>query len=110
MPDIGLVELLLIGLILFLVVGPERLPEVMVQVADLFRTLRQWSGQLRTVVAEQTEALKKPLEQEREQLRQDMHNSTTPITTAFNDLIEQGKVSQDELHGSKPNNEHSPRD
>jgi len=108
MPDIGLVELLLIGLILFLVVGPERLPEVMVQVADLFRTLRQWSGQLRTVVAEQTEAFKKPLEQEREQLRQDLQNSTTPITTAFNDLIEQGKVTQDELHNSKPNNEPPP--
>ncbi|MDQ6979354.1 MAG: twin-arginine translocase TatA/TatE family subunit [Mariprofundaceae bacterium] len=108
MPDIGLVELLLIGLVLFLVVGPERLPEVMVQVADIFRTLRQWSEKLRTVVTEQTEAFKKPLEQECDPLRQDMYDSTTPITTEFNDLIKQGKVTLDEQ--PKSNSEQTPRD
>jgi sec-independent protein translocase protein TatB len=108
MPDIGLVELLVIGLILFLVVGPERLPEVMVQVADVFRTLRQWSGQLRAVVAQQSAALKQPLAQESEQLRQDITESTTPITTAFNDVMKEGKVSLDET--PKANGEQTPRD
>jgi hypothetical protein len=60
------------------------------------------------VVAEQTEAFKKPLEQEREQLRQDIDESTTPITTEFNDFIQQGKVTLDEK--PKANSEQTQRD
>ena len=48
MPDIGLFELILIGLLLFLVVGPERMPEFLGQVGRWVRSGRGWVSELRS--------------------------------------------------------------
>ena len=46
--DIGFFELLIIGLVLLFVMGPERLPEVAQQVASFIRKTRQGLFRLRT--------------------------------------------------------------
>lgn len=47
MPDIGLFELVLIGALAFIVLGPERLPEFFGQIGRMLRHARRWAGELR---------------------------------------------------------------
>ncbi|MDX8401754.1 MAG: hypothetical protein R8K47_03890 [Mariprofundaceae bacterium] len=47
MPDIGFLELLLIGLIAFLALGPERMPEFFGQIGAFVRKARLWAAQAR---------------------------------------------------------------
>lgn len=50
MPDIGFLELLLVGVIAFLVLGPERMPELFAQVGRLFRKGRDWISDVKSQV------------------------------------------------------------
>jgi len=61
MPDIGFLELLLVGAIAFLVLGPERMPELFAQVGRVVRKGRGWITDVRRQFDEETAALKKPL-------------------------------------------------
>ncbi|MFQ5581601.1 MAG: twin-arginine translocase TatA/TatE family subunit [Mariprofundaceae bacterium] len=47
MPDIGLFELILIGALAFVVLGPERLPEFFGQIGRMLRHARMWVGELK---------------------------------------------------------------
>jgi len=70
MPDIGLFELLLIGLLLFLVVGPERMPEFFGQIARWVRSGRGWINQFRSELSRETAAITEPLKDAREKVEQ----------------------------------------
>lgn len=58
MPDIGLFELLVIGVILFVVLGPERMPEFFGQLGRIARHGRNWwskmSGEISSEVSKST--------------------------------------------------------
>jgi len=54
MPDIGFLELLLIGAIAFLVLGPERMPELFGQVGRLVKKGRGWINDVRHQIDEET--------------------------------------------------------
>ncbi len=61
MPDIGLIELALIGLIGFLVLGPERLPEFFAQIAKVVRQGRSWMANLKVQLDQEKQQLTKPV-------------------------------------------------
>ncbi|MBN4076796.1 twin-arginine translocase TatA/TatE family subunit [Mariprofundus ferrooxydans] len=61
MPDIGFLELILVGVIAFLVLGPERMPELFGQVGRLVRKGRGWIQDMRQQIDAETAILKNPL-------------------------------------------------
>lgn len=63
MPDIGMIELILIGLIGFLVLGPERLPEFLAQIAKFIRQGRAWMNNLKMQLEQEKQQLSKPMQQ-----------------------------------------------
>lgn len=58
MPDIGLLELILIGVVAFLVLGPERMPELFSQVGRAVRHARNWIADMKQQVARESETLR----------------------------------------------------
>ena len=58
MPDIGLLELILIGIVAFLVLGPERMPELVSQVGSTIRHARRWIGDVKDQLHKETEGLR----------------------------------------------------
>ncbi len=58
MPDIGLLELILIGVVAFLVLGPERMPDLLSQVGSTVRHARKWMHEIKDQVRHETEGLK----------------------------------------------------
>ena len=74
---IGLPEIILIMVLTLIVVGPQRLPEVAVQLARLIRQARRYAGQVSGQLREELgdlmqdyEALRQELHELREELRQ----------------------------------------
>ncbi len=65
MPDIGFFELGLIGLVAFLVLGPERMPEFFGQIGRFARHARQWWEQMRLQMESESRALREPLDEAR---------------------------------------------
>jgi len=61
MPDIGFLELIVIGVIAFLVLGPERMPELFGQVGRVVRKGRGWINDIRKQIDAETVPLKNPL-------------------------------------------------
>lgn len=61
MPDIGFLELILVGIIAFLVLGPERMPELFGQVGRVVRKGRGWYSDIRKQIDAETAVLKNPL-------------------------------------------------
>ncbi len=55
MPDIGFLELLLIGAIAFLILGPERMPELFGQVGRVVKKGRGWISDIRRQIDEETQ-------------------------------------------------------
>ncbi|MDQ7004311.1 MAG: twin-arginine translocase TatA/TatE family subunit [Ghiorsea sp.] len=74
MPDIGMIELILIGLIGFLVLGPERLPEFLGQIAKIVKQGRGWVN-----------SLKKQLEYEKHTLSQPLQDATQDVNISLTD-------------------------
>ena len=61
MPDIGFLELILVAAIAFLLLGPERMPELFGQVGRLVRKGRAWINDVRQQLDAETAGLKNPL-------------------------------------------------
>lgn len=82
MLDIGFPELLLVTLVILLVFGPERLPEVL-------RTLGGWIGSARRSFT----SLKTEIEREigADEIRRELHNSR---------ILEEAKKVRDEIEGA----------
>jgi len=68
MPDIGFLELLLVGAVAFLILGPERTPEFFAQIGRTVRQGRAWINSVKQQVERETAALKEPVEQARDAL------------------------------------------
>jgi len=80
MPDIGLTELIIIGLVLFLVVGPERLPEFFGQVAGMVRKAREWINETKRMVRQEADALRTPIIQTRDVMRDEIKHVADDVT------------------------------
>jgi len=66
MPEIGLLELILIGTMAFLILGPERLPDFFAQVGSFIRQGRAWYQKLRLQLEQETNNLKQPIAEVKE--------------------------------------------
>ena len=81
MPDVGLIELALIGLIGFLVLGPERLPDFLAQVAKVVRQGRVWASSLKMQLEQERQQLAKPIQDVKKKIEapvEDTTNATKP--------------------------------
>ncbi len=96
MPDIGLIELLVIGILLFLVVGPERMPEALKQATDAVRTVRGWLSNVTTALTEQADALKTPLEQTKNDAEKHLAVDLAPIDDGIGAALKEFKEVIDE--------------
>jgi sec-independent protein translocase protein TatB len=83
--DIGFSELLLVGVIALVVLGPERLPKVA-------RTVGLWLGRARAVAQKFTAEIDRELKAEelRQTLREEARQLTEPVAAAQKDLTALG--------------------
>lgn len=93
MPDIGIVEMVVIGLILFLVVGPERMPELFSEVSEAIRKVRLWVQGAKSALSEQARELKDPILQAREVVRGEVEAAKDEASGGLHEeLRETGEV------------------
>jgi len=79
MPDIGLIELILIGIVAFLELGPERLPEFMRQVSTMLRSVREWVANVKRQVDLEARDLQQPLQQSKDALSEGISSFSTEL-------------------------------
>jgi len=68
MPDIGFFELLVVGAIAFLILGPERTPEFFAQIGRMVRQGRTWISTVKQQIDAETQVLKEPMQEVRDSL------------------------------------------
>ncbi len=88
MPDIGFLELLLVGAIAFLVLGPERMPELFGQVGRVVRKGRGWIADVRRQFDEETAALKDPLHEVEDAVSGGIDNYNATIMKELGETLE----------------------
>ncbi|MBN4076968.1 twin-arginine translocase TatA/TatE family subunit [Mariprofundus ferrooxydans] len=84
MPDIGLVELLFIGVIAFLVLGPDRLPEFFSQMARFVRLAKAWVSDLKQQFDQEKQQFVHPVEE----MKQQMHDSVEDVKSDLSAKVE----------------------
>jgi len=82
MPDIGMIELILIGIVGFLVLGPERLPSFLAQVAKVVREGRLWLNNLKMQLDQEKQHLTKPMQQVKEEMETSVQAATSEVSQA----------------------------
>ncbi|WP_051938038.1 hypothetical protein [Ghiorsea bivora] len=80
MPDIGMIELILIGIVGFLVLGPERLPSFLAQIAKVVREGRLWLNSLKMQLDQEKQQLTKPVQQIKEEVETHMQAATSDMS------------------------------
>jgi len=80
MPDIGLIELALIGLIAFLVLGPERLPDFFAEVAKVVRQGRVWLSSLKAQLDEEKKQITQPVAEAKESIISSVKDVTKKVS------------------------------
>jgi len=88
MPDIGLFELILIGAIAFLVLGPERLPDFFAQIGRVVHKGRNWMSAVKQQLDTETKDLRASGEEVRDAIE---HVSTIPDERDKRDASEEKK-------------------
>jgi len=83
MPDIGFFELLVIGAIAFLILGPERTPEFFAQIGRMVRQGRSWISTVKQQIDAETQVLKEPMQEVRDSLDDGLSSMTS--TKKFDD-------------------------
>lgn len=88
--DVGFSELLLVGVVALLVLGPERLPKVA-------RTAGLWLGRARAMAQRFTAEIDRELKAEelRQTLREETRQLTEPVTSVQKDLAALGSEVKD---------------
>ena len=76
MPDIGLVELILIGIVAFMVLGPERLPDFFSQIGSFIRQGREWMSELKKQMDHEKSQLMQPIEEAKAAVIEEVRDST----------------------------------
>lgn len=79
MPDIGMVELILIGVVGFLVLGPERLPSFLAQIAKVMREGRMWLNNLKMQLDQEKQHLTQPIQQVKEEMETTMQAAVSDV-------------------------------
>jgi len=79
MPDIGLFELLLIGVLGFVVLGPERIPEFFQQVVTMVRAVRRWFFQVKEQIDIEKMLIVEPLDEAKASVEQAVASIQEPI-------------------------------
>lgn len=79
MPDIGFLELLLIGAIAFLILGPERAPEFFAQIGRMVRQGRAWISDVKSQIEQETQVLKEPLQETKDALDDGLSSIDTSL-------------------------------
>ncbi|MDQ6963305.1 MAG: Sec-independent protein translocase protein TatB [Mariprofundales bacterium] len=79
MPDIGLFELLLIGVLGFVVLGPERIPDFFRQVATMVRTVRRWFFQVKEQIDIERMLIAEPLDEAKKSVDQAVASLQEPL-------------------------------
>jgi|GEM_PF-3262763 len=77
MPEVGLSELILIGLVAFLVLGPERLPEFFGQIGRMVRLAKNWAADLRRQWDEESRAAREPLAEAKKVIEAEVISSSS---------------------------------
>jgi len=77
MPDIGFLELLLIGAIAFLILGPERTPEFFAQIGRVMRKGREWLSSVKQQIDLETQDLKEPVKTALNNLNDDLNTTSS---------------------------------
>ncbi len=68
MPDIGFLELIVVGAIAFLILGPERTPEFFAQIGRLVRKGRFWVADIKQQIERETQAVREPIQEAKDAL------------------------------------------
>lgn len=63
MPDIGLLELILIGIVAFLVLGPERMPDLLSQIGNTVRHARSWFQDVKQQIRAETDLIRREVDE-----------------------------------------------
>ena len=79
MPDIGIIELILIGVIGFSVLGPERLPEFLGQIARVIRQGRAWVNSLKNQLEYEKHTLTQPIEDVKEEVQSSIQDVSDAV-------------------------------
>ena len=85
--NIGLIEMIIIGTITLIVVGPERLPELARKLGGLIRTLREASSELKQSFKEELDKNTQSEVQDLNQLADDIR-SYSPKNKKIEDFLE----------------------
>lgn len=96
MLDIGFFELLVVGVVLIIVMGPERLPEVAKQAAFFIRKARQGMFRLRNEMQQEMDGTPFADLQQAKQEMADLKNDIKQFGSELADAAEQ-HVGQDEV-------------
>lgn len=86
MPDIGMIELILIGIVGFLVLGPERLPSFLSQVAKVVREGRMWLNNLKMQLDQEKQHLTQPMQQVKEEMNTAVQEVSTDVAQVKEDV------------------------
>ena len=83
MPDIGLVEIIVIGIAMFLILGPERTPEFMGQIARWLRKAKSWFGDVREQLRREVDTVQDPIVQAREMAKGEIQAATDEVNASL---------------------------
>ncbi len=72
MPDIGFFELLLVGAVAFLILGPERTPEFFAQIGRMVRQGRSWISTVKQQIDAETQVIKEPMQEVKDALSEQL--------------------------------------
>lgn len=81
MPDIGFFELLVVGAIAFLILGPERTPEFFAQIGRMVRQGRAWISTVKQQIDSETQGLKEPMQEVRDALSDQLDDGLSSMTS-----------------------------
>ncbi len=103
--DIGFTEILMIGVVALVVIGPERLPEVARRVGKWVAKMQRFVRGVKTDLASELESgeLKKLLGDQREQineLRKIVQSTQNDLQSTGRDVVQSAKKSLDSLEQS----------
>jgi len=88
MPDIGLFELLVIGVLLFVVVGPERMPEFFGQIGNWVRHGRHWWAQIRGEIGREINQNTAPFQHAAEDIHQQVDRVKQDVQRAVSEELQ----------------------
>lgn len=81
MPDIGFFELLLVGAVAFLILGPERTPEFFAQIGRMARQGRAWIATVKQQIDVETQVIKEPMQEARDALSDQLDDGLSSMTS-----------------------------